>query len=133
MSVCGCVSCSVVSDSSQPHGQEPARPQFPWNSPGKSIEVGCHSLFQGIFPTQGLNPGLLHFSLSHQGKKIFVLTIFQILFLWGIAFQVDGFISPSVLWTYCSSVFPVTLFLTGNLLSLLQFLVCVSRVSFFFF
>jgi len=23
--------------------------------------VGCHALFQGIFPTQGLNPGLLHF------------------------------------------------------------------------
>ena len=21
---------------------------------------GCHSLLQGIFPTQGLNPGLLH-------------------------------------------------------------------------
>ena len=21
---------------------------------------GCHALFQGIFPTQGLNPGLLH-------------------------------------------------------------------------
>ena len=26
--------------------------------PGKSTGVGCHFLFQGIFPTQGLNPGL---------------------------------------------------------------------------
>ena len=32
----------------------------PWNSPGKDIGVGCHFLLQGIFPTQGLNPGLLH-------------------------------------------------------------------------
>ena len=28
--------------------------------PGKNTEVGCHALFQGIFPTQGLNQGLLH-------------------------------------------------------------------------
>ena len=40
--------------------------------PGKSTGVGCHFLLQGIFPTQGLNPGLLHcrqtlYRLSHQG------------------------------------------------------------------
>ena len=27
------------------------------NSPGKNSGVGCHFLLQGIFPTQGLNPG----------------------------------------------------------------------------
>ena len=27
-------------------------------SPGKNTGVGCHSLLQEIFPTQGLNPGL---------------------------------------------------------------------------
>ena len=27
---------------------------------GKNTEVGCHALVQGIFPTQGLNLGLLH-------------------------------------------------------------------------
>ena len=27
--------------------------------PGKNTEVGCHALLQGIFPTQGLKPGLL--------------------------------------------------------------------------
>ena len=32
----------------------------PWDSPGKSTGVGCHFLLQGIFPTQGSNPGLLH-------------------------------------------------------------------------
>ena len=41
--------------------------------PGKNTGVGCHALLQGIFPTQGLNQGLLHcrqmlYSLSHQGS-----------------------------------------------------------------
>ena len=43
----------------------------PWNSPGKNTGVGCHALLQGIFPTQGWNPGLPHcrqilYRLSHQ-------------------------------------------------------------------
>ena len=37
----------------------------PWNSPGQNPGVGSLSLLQGIFPTQGLNPGL---QLSHQGS-----------------------------------------------------------------
>ena len=32
------------------------------DSPGKNTWVGCHSLLQGIFPTQGSNWGLLHCS-----------------------------------------------------------------------
>ena len=44
----------------------------PWDSPGKNTGVGCHFLSQGIFPTQGSNPGLSHcrqtpYHLSHQG------------------------------------------------------------------
>ena len=44
-----------------------------WNSPGKNTRVGCRSLLQGIFPTQGSNPGLLHcrqiiHHLSYQGN-----------------------------------------------------------------
>ena len=31
------------------------------NSPGKNARVGCHALLQGIFLTQGSNPGLLLF------------------------------------------------------------------------
>ena len=31
-----------------------------WNSPGQNTGVGSLSLLQGIFPNQGLNPGLLH-------------------------------------------------------------------------
>ena len=33
----------------------------PWNSLGKNTGVGCHTLLQGIFPTQGSNSGLLHY------------------------------------------------------------------------
>ena len=41
------------------------------DSPGKNTLVGCHTLLQGIFPTQGSNPGLQHcrvilYWLSHQ-------------------------------------------------------------------
>jgi len=55
---------------------EPTRLPCPWNSPGKNIGVGSHSLLQGIFPTQGSNPGLLHcrqilYHLSHQGSPRF--------------------------------------------------------------
>ena len=37
------------------------------DSPSKNSGVGCHVLLQGIFPTQGSNPGLLHCkqSLDH--------------------------------------------------------------------
>ena len=43
------------------------------NSPSKNTAVGCQALYQGIFPTQGPNPGLLHcrrilYQLSHQGS-----------------------------------------------------------------
>ena len=54
------VSRSVVSDSQWPHGHYTARLLCPWNSPGKNTGVGSHSLLQGIFLTQGLNPGLPH-------------------------------------------------------------------------
>ena len=45
------------------------------DSSGKNAGVGCHALPQGIFPTQGLNPGLPHcrhilYHLSHHGSPI---------------------------------------------------------------
>ena len=55
-----CYVASVVSDSLLPHRPQPARLLCPWDSPGKSTGVGCYSLLQGIFPTQGWNPSLLH-------------------------------------------------------------------------
>ena len=57
---CRCQVASVVSDSVQPHRRQPTRLPRPWDSPGKITGVGGHALLQGIFPTQGLNTGLLH-------------------------------------------------------------------------
>ena len=50
---------------------QPTRVLCPWDSPGKNTGMGCHSLFQGTFLTQGSNPSLLHcrwipYRLSHQ-------------------------------------------------------------------
>ena len=44
-----------------------------WNSPGQNTGMGSLSLIQGIFPTQGSNPGLPHcswilYQLSHKGS-----------------------------------------------------------------
>ena len=50
---------TVVSNSLRSHELQPCSLRCPWNSPGKSTGVGCHFLLQGIFPTQGSNPGLL--------------------------------------------------------------------------
>ena len=50
-----------------------ALPHPPWDSPGKNIGLGSHSLLQGIFPTQGSNSGILDcrwilYHLSHHLK-----------------------------------------------------------------
>ena len=47
-----CSMSSAMSDSSSPHVLQPARILCPWGFPGKTIGVGCHFLFQGIFPVQ---------------------------------------------------------------------------------
>ena len=52
----------------------PGRLLHPWNSPGQNTRVGSHSLLQGIFPTQGSNPGFPHcrrilYCLRHQGCR----------------------------------------------------------------
>ena len=61
-------SCSVVSDSLWAHGL-----YSPWSSPGQNTGAGSLFLLQGIFPTQGLNPGLPHcrqilYQLNHKGS-----------------------------------------------------------------
>ena len=62
------VKVKVESDSLQPHGL-----YSPWNSPGQNTGMGSLSLLQGIFPVQGLNPGLQHcgrilYQLSYKGS-----------------------------------------------------------------
>ena len=62
--VCVCMRARTQSLSSvwlcDPMDCSSARLLCPWNSPGKDTGVGCHFLLQGIFPTQGSKPCLLH-------------------------------------------------------------------------
>ena len=65
---CALESRPVLSNSLWPHGL-----YSPWNSPGQNTGVGSHTLLQGIFPTQGSNPGPPHcrqipYQLSRQGS-----------------------------------------------------------------
>ena len=58
-----------MSGSLQPHGLYSL-----WNSPGQNTGVGSLSILQGIFPTQGSNPGFPHcgqilYQLSYKGSS----------------------------------------------------------------
>ena len=56
-----CVSCSVMPTPCDPLDcscQAPLSMEF---SRQENTGVGCHALLQGVFPTQGLNPGLPHY------------------------------------------------------------------------
>ena len=61
LTLCDLMDCSLPGSS------------VPGDSPGKNTGVSCLALLQGIFPTQGLNPGLSHcrwilYCLSHEGS-----------------------------------------------------------------
>ena len=63
-------SCLTLCD---PMDCSPPGSSVPGDSLGKNTRVGYHALFQGISPTQGLNPGLPHCRrilshLSHRGS-----------------------------------------------------------------
>ena len=69
--MCESESHSVMFDSLRPHGL-----YIPWNSLGENTGVGSLSLLQGIFPTQGSNPGLPHcrqifYQLSHREAQAY--------------------------------------------------------------
>ena len=94
------------------------------NSPGKNTGVGCHDLLQGIFLTQGLNPGLLHcrqtlYHPSHQGSPFIALIAYNIyftnpsihpLFEWWMSFffSLEGKLHKdrTFLFVYCCIVLP---------------------------
>ena len=70
------------------------------DSPGKNTGMGCHALLQGIFPTQGLNPGLLHcrwiiYQLNHKGSPRILK--------WVIYHFSSGFLQPRN-WTGVSCI-----------------------------
>ena len=83
---------SVMSDSLQPHGL-----YSPRNSPVQNTGVGSLSLLQGIFPTQGSNPGLpncrqILYQLSHQGSPRCQSLSFS---------QVHTFLYAAFSWYFC--------------------------------
>ena len=101
-------SLSVVSDSLRPPGLQPTRFLHPWDFQGKSTGMGCHCLLphelyrpwnspvqntgvgslcflQGIFPTQGSNPGLppcrqILYQLSHKNTGVGSLSLLHQIF-----------------------------------------------------
>ena len=75
LSVCVCVCVCLVAQSHPTHcdpmDYSPSGSSVHGDSPGKNTGVGCHTLLQGIFPTQGLNPGFplfkqILYQLSYQ-------------------------------------------------------------------
>ena len=67
------VSVCSVTTLCYPMDCSPAGSSVHGDSPGHRTGVDCHAFLQGIFPTQGSNPGLPHFGqilhhLSHQGS-----------------------------------------------------------------
>ena len=97
-----------MSDSLRPHGhQAPLSMGFS----RQEYWSGCHFLLQGIFPTQGSNPGLPHcrqilYQLSHQGSPQVHLYM-QIFFnTMCTMFRIQGWLSPGMQnqpwdWTIC--------------------------------
>ena len=78
--LCAVFNHLVTSEALQPHGLQPTRLLRPWNSPSKNTGVSSLSLFQGIFPTQESNWGLLHcrqilYQLSHREVQFQAFTV----------------------------------------------------------
>ena len=55
--ICGSL---VLFNSLRSHGLQTSRLLCPWNFPWNNTGGDCHFLLQGIFPTKGLSPHLLH-------------------------------------------------------------------------
>ena len=78
------LSRSVMSESVIPWAVAPPGTSVHGDAPGKNTGVSPRALLQGIFPTQGSNPGLLHYKrilnwLSHQGSiNSFNTTVLQL-------------------------------------------------------
>ena len=81
---CVCVlvaqSCPTLCD---PVNCSPPGSSIHGDSPGKNTGVDCHTFLQGIFPSQGSNPGLplgrqILYCLSHQESPIMAQTFKEV-------------------------------------------------------
>ena len=105
-------SCSVMSDSLQSHG-----PYSPQNSPGQNTAVGSLFLLQGIFPSQGSNPGLPHcrqilYQLSHKGSPSLSCVYSQCLRAW--VFYLEFFATKRYLSFFVAAVWFLLYFCDVN-------------------
>ena len=75
------------------------------DSPGKNTGVGCQALLQGIFPTQGLNPGILHCRqiLNCQSIQRVMLVVLGSQ-SWGQVLAPGSMCLPVCLWDWRGSV-----------------------------
>ena len=83
----------------------------PWNSPGQNAGVGSLSLLQGIFQTQGSNPGLPHckqilYHLSHKESPIYIYIFQPYIYIWFISniYITYGFFQPYMCVCVCVCV-----------------------------
>ena len=70
---CVCLAFQLCPTVCDPMNCDPPGSSVHGDSAGKNTGVDCHALLQGIFPTQGLNPGLPYcrqilYRLKHQGS-----------------------------------------------------------------
>ena len=111
------LSCSVMSDPVTWWTVAHQAPLSMGNSPGKDAGVGCHAILQGIFPSQGLNPGLQHcrqilYCLSHQGSTSFRYSLIISL---QISSRISSEINVSFIWLMFVQCFMPKLFHSRNL------------------
>ena len=69
-------------DSVRPYGLYPTSLLCPLNSPGKNTGVDSRSLLQGIFLTQGLNFGNVHYFENLRALQNYETSTFPVLFQW---------------------------------------------------
>ena len=121
-------SCSVMSDSLQPHELQHARPPCPWKLP-EFTQTHVHRVGDAIWPSHPLSPpSPPAFSLSqHQGLFQWVTSSQQVAKYWSFSFSLSpSNIQSSGLISFRTDCFDL-LAVQGTLKSLLQH--CNSKAS----
>ena len=97
---------SVVSNSSQPHGLQPTRLLCPWDFPGKSTGVRCHSLLWIILLScLNLSPAGSHLrSPTGKTKPLRLACVFVFIFVPSFCWS-RPIMKHLWFWTKCLSTF----------------------------
>ena len=67
---CCCLVTQLCLTLLRPHGLQPTRILCSWDFPGKNTRMNRHFLFQGIFPTHGSHPCLLHQQADSSPREV---------------------------------------------------------------